>query len=182
MAAGAVDVPVRIVDTGAASFAITLCAWAAAEALAAGASLEEAAGVAETTAGTVGNVFAVRALDLARAGGRLADGPAAGEPGSVPVMTMSDGVMQVVGRAADLDDVADVMAARVRGAGSNLRVGIGVADAGVVHFWDVLERRLAASPEVDEIVRYRVGPSVGAHTGPGTVGAMYAPRRPGAGQ
>jgi len=24
-------------------------------------------------------------------------------------------------------------------------------------------------------VRYRVGPSVGAHTGPGTVGAMFAP-------
>jgi fatty acid-binding protein DegV len=28
---------------------------------------------------------------------------------------------------------------------------------------------------VREVVRYRVGPSVGAHTGPGTVGVMYAP-------
>jgi fatty acid-binding protein DegV len=28
---------------------------------------------------------------------------------------------------------------------------------------------------VAEMIRYRVGPSVGAHTGPGTVGVMFAP-------
>ena len=30
---------------------------------------------------------------------------------------------------------------------------------------------------VDEVIRYRVGPSIGAHTGPGTVGCFMFPSR-----
>ncbi|MGH9279228.1 MAG: hypothetical protein ACRD12_14120, partial [Acidimicrobiales bacterium] len=85
------------------------------------------------------------------------------------------GVMHVVGQAAAFDEVAALMADHIRAGGHDLRVGIGVADAGVAHLWDVLEDRLAGAPEIREVVRYRVGPSVGVHTGPGTVGAMYAP-------
>jgi len=176
VAAAQAGVPVRIVDTGTASFGVTLCAWAAADTLAREGSIDEAVRAAELTAGGVGNVFIVRALDLPRAGGRLAaDTPA---PVAIPVLTMADGVMEVVGEAADERGVADVMAAHVRAwrqGAEQLRVGIGVADPGVAHFWDALEERLADAPEVGEIVRYRVGPSVGVHTGPGTVGVMYAP-------
>lgn len=176
LGAAGVTVPVRIVDTGTASFAVALCTWAAAEAIADGASMDDAADVAGRTAAGVGNVFAVRALDLARAGGRLADSPAAAaHGGSIPVLTMTGGTMHVVGHAADLDEVADLMAEHIRAGGQALRVGIGVADAGVAHVWDAVEERLAGAPEVLEVVRYRVGPSVGVHTGPGTVGAMYAP-------
>jgi fatty acid-binding protein DegV len=35
------------------------------------------------------------------------------------------------------------------------------------------EDRLRELPEVAELVRYEIGPSVGAHTGPGTVGACF---------
>ncbi len=175
VAATGLTVPVRIVDTGTASFAITLCAWAAAEALADGGDIEDAARAAEETAATVGNVFVVRALDQARRGGRLAAGETAPDPAAIPVLSMDGGAMHVVGQAADLTEVADLMAAHVRAAGCDLRVGIGVADAAVTPMWDELERRLAGAPEVREVVRYRVGPSVGVHTGPGTVGAMYAP-------
>ena len=176
LAAAGAAVPVRIVDTGTASFGVALCVWAAAEVLEGGGTAEEAARAAEETAAGVGNVFVVRGLDLPRAGGRLAAGTPT--PVAIPVLTITDGVMEVVGEAADERGVADVMAAHVRAwrqGEERLRVGIGVADAGVTHFWDALEERLAGVPEVDEVVRYRVGPSVGAHTGPGTVGAMYAP-------
>ena len=44
--------------------------------------------------------------------------------------------------------------------------------------WEAMEQRLAGTPEVREVVRYRVGPSVGTHTGRGTVGVMYAPVTP----
>lgn len=176
-ASGSLAVPVRIVDTGTASFAITLCAWAAADALAAGADIEEAARAAEQTAATVGNVFVVRALDRARAGGRLAAGDEASDPSAIPVLSMEGGTMHVVGQATDLAQVADLMASHVRASGRDLRVGIGVTDAAVAHMWDELERRLVGVPEVRELVRYRVGPSVGVHTGPGSVGVMYAPAR-----
>jgi DegV family protein with EDD domain len=174
LGAAKVTVPVRVVDTGTASFAVALCAWAAAEALADGSATgDDAVAAAERTAASTGNVFVVRGLELARAGGRLAAGVEEGD--DVPVLTMSGGVMKVVGRAADFDDAVDVMAAHVRRGGEHLRVGIGVADAATFPFWTALEARLAGAPEVREIVRYRVGPSVGAHTGPGTVGVMYAP-------
>jgi len=175
---GAADapVPVRVVDTGTASFAVACCVWEAGEALAGGATTEEAAAVAEAVAATVGNVFVVGALDLARAGGRLAPS-AAGDDGGIPVLTLAGGAMTAVGRAAHTEEAADAMAAHVRSSGTGLRVGVGVADAGALPLVVALEERLGAAPEVRELIRYRIGPSVGAHTGPGTVGAMFYPTR-----
>ena len=168
-------VPVRIVDTGTASFAVSLCLWEGAEAVAAGATLEEAAATAERASATVGNVFVVGAIDVARAGGRLAGDVGAAGTGAIPVLTLSGGVMQQVERCQDLDRAARAMAGFVRAAGPALRVGVGLSDGGTAPLVETLEDLLRAAPEVEELVRYRIGPSVGAHTGPGTVGTMFAP-------
>ena len=168
-------VPVRIVDTGTASFAVSLCLWEAAEAAAAGATLEEAAAVAERVGATVGNVFVVGALDLAQAGGRLA-GDVTASASTIPVLTLAGGVMREVDRSRGLDEAADVMVGFIRAGGSSLRVGVGVSDPATLPLVEALEERLRMTPEVSEVVRYIIGPSVGAHTGPGTVGAMFAPR------
>ncbi len=179
LAAASAHVPVRVVDTGTASFAVTCCAWEAALAVAAGASMEEAATAAETVAATVGMVFVVKALDLARAGGRLAAAAPEAAPalagGVVPVLTLVGGAMEIVGQVADIDLAAEVMADQVRTAGSSLRVGVGLADPATASLAQALEDRLVAAAEVIDVVRYRVGPSVGAHTGPGTVGAVWYP-------
>lgn len=166
-------VPVRVVDTGTASFGVGCCVWEAAEALRAGAPAEEAAAVAEALAPSVGNVFVVGALDLVRAGGRLAAGVEAGD--GIPVLSLVDGAVQVVGSAADVDEATAVMAGRVRAAGAGLRVAVGIADAAATPLWQALEAALTGAPEVAEVIRYRVGPSVGAHTGPGTAGAFFYP-------
>ena len=168
-------VPVRIVDTGTASFAVSLCVWEAAEAAAAGATLEEAAAAAERVGATVGNVFVVGALDVARAGGRLA-GDVAAMSSTIPVLTLAGGMMREVDRCRDLAEVAEVMTGFIRAGGPALRVGVGVSDAGTVALVEALEEGLRKAPEVSEVVRYVIGPSVGAHTGPGTVGAMFSPR------
>lgn len=173
LAAGSAPVPVRVVDTGTVSFGVACCVWEAGAASAGGASLDEAAEVAEQVGATVGTVFTVGALDLARHGGRLVDGGS--DDDAIPVWTMARGVMKQVGQAHDLDGAADAMAAHVRAAGSSLRVGLGIADAGATALWHALEDRLAGAPEVHEVVRYRIGPSVGAHTGPGTAGAFFYP-------
>ncbi len=165
-------VPVRIVDTGEASFAIACALWEAAEAVGRGAGLEEAAAVAEAVGARCGNVFVVKALELARAGGRLASGTG-GVVDGIPVLSMVAGRMVVVGSARTSEEAADVMAAHIRAAGTSLRVGIGMADAEALPLWRGLEDRLAGTPEVLDLVRYRIGPSVGAHTGPGTAGSYY---------
>ena len=175
LAAQVAPVPVRIVDTGTASFAVSLCVWAGAEAAATGATLEEAAVAAERVGATVGNVFVVGALDVARAGGRLSGDVASAEPAGIAVLTLAGGVMKQVDRVADLDRAAEAMAGVVLAAGPALRAGVGLSDRGTLPLVTALEDRLRRASEVRELVRYRIGPSVGAHTGPGTVGAMFAP-------
>jgi fatty acid-binding protein DegV len=131
-------------------------------------------------AARTGNVFVVGALELARHGGRLTDASptsASSDDGStaIPVLTLAEGRMVPVGEAATLEEAARVMAATVLGAGTGLRVGLGIADAGAAPLWQALEAPLADAPEVLDVVRYRIGPSVGAHTGPGSAGAIYYP-------
>lgn len=179
LAARGASVPVRIVDTGTASFAVSLCLWEAAEAVAEGATIEEAAAAAERVSATVGNAFVVGALDVARAGGRLPGdvgvGEGIGEGADIPVLSLTGGVMRELDRVAHVEQAADAMAAFVLAAGPSLRVGVGLSDAGSLPLVLALEDRLRGAPQVREAVRYRIGPSVGAHTGPGTVGTMFAP-------
>lgn len=178
LAARDAPVPVRLVDTGTASFGVACCLWEAAEAAAAGADLDAAAAVAESVAGRTGNVFVVQAVDLVRRGGRM--GAAAQdslEADAVPVLRLVGGSYQPVAQARTVDEAADAMAAAVLGGGERLRVGISVADAAAAPVREALERRLAGAPEIVDLVRYRVGPSVGVHTGPGTAGAMWYPTR-----
>jgi DegV family protein with EDD domain len=174
VAASGSDVPVRLVDTGTASFGIACCVWEAAEAIEAGGSVDEAVALAESVGARVGNVFVVSALDLVRAGGRLAGG-VEDAAGAIPVLTLEGGEVKAIGQAADVDGAADLMAGRVRSWGESLKVAVGVADAGAAPLWQALETRLDGVPEVKQVIRYRVGPSVGVHTGPGTAGAFFYP-------
>jgi hypothetical protein len=50
-----------------------------------------------------------------------------------------------------------------------------IADRTAEPFWVAMEARLRVEPQVVDLVRYRVGPSVGAHTGPGTAGGFWYP-------
>jgi fatty acid-binding protein DegV len=126
----------------------------------------------------VGNVFVLSALDLARAGGRVVvDDAVAGD--GIPVLSLDGGELKVVASVHDVDAATAAMAAYCtrEELGDRLRAAVGVADTGAGPLWHALEDRLAAHPSVIEIVRYRIGPSVGVHTGPGTVGAFFWPMR-----
>jgi DegV family protein with EDD domain len=175
LAAGSSPVPVRLVDTGTASFGVSCCLWEAAEAIGHGAALEEAARIAEETADTVGNVFVVQALDLARKGGRV--DLATDESEGVPVVSAKGADLAVVGMAADLDEAVTIMTDFALDWGEDLRVAVGVADAQAAGMSEAMADRLDGHTSVREIVQYRVGPSVGVHTGPGTAGGFFYPAR-----
>jgi DegV family protein with EDD domain len=181
LAADDSPVPVEIVDTGTASFAIGCCVWAAGDALAAGADAEAAADAARAAATRVGNVFVVGGLDRARRGGRLsrdvADAPDVTDGGDVPVLALVDGVMRQLDSVDSVDSAVTAMADHVgaHALGGQLRVGVG--DARAEDAAGALAARLREVPGVAEVVRYQVGPSVVVHTGLGTVGACYFPAR-----
>ena len=171
IAADACAVPVEVVDTGTASFAISCCVWAAADALAAGAGINAAAQAARDAASTVGNVFVVGALDLPRRGGRL--GAAVTDADGVPVLALADGQMNAVGRAATIEDAVLAMTDYVVGDASRRQLRVGVGHALAPGLAAALAEAIHQRLEVVDLVRYDIGPSVGAHTGAGTAGACF---------
>jgi len=169
LAAREATVPVTIVDTGTASFIEGCCVWRAAERLAAGATVEQAAAAAQEVATAAASVFTIGEIARANGGGRLwvsGDGE-----GGVPVFVSAGPDMWQQGTISTVEEAAGVMAQVVAAQPGPLRVGVGDADAG--DDARVLAAALAALPNVAELVRYTVGPSVAAHTGAGTIGAVY---------
>ena len=170
-------VPVTIIDTGQASFAEGLCVWEAVDALAAGRDVPEVAALVQAAAKGVGNTFVVRALDLAKRGGRLASGE--DPPSGIPVMALTGEGMKVLGSATTLDEAVAAMAGHVEAAaeeagGRKLRVGVGHGAAPEIAA--ALLSRVKGIRGVEEIVEYVVGPVIGAHTGAGTAGAVFLAR------
>lgn len=187
MAAATAPIPVRLVDSGTTSFGIACCVWEAAEALRRGANIEDAAAIASEVGAVVRNVFVVRALELAAAGGRVVLGETAGGTAggaatsgagngdAIPVVSLVGRDLQVVGRASDVAEAAALMADFVTSGAEHLRVAVGVADRASEPLCRALEQHLDGHPAVKELVRYRIGPSVGAHTGPGIAGVFFYP-------
>jgi fatty acid-binding protein DegV len=121
-------------------------------------------------------VFIVGALDLARRGGRLAAGAADGD--GLPVLALTGGRMEAVGRVRDVETAVDAMTDYFVEVAGGIPQRVGVGDALTPGLASAYAARLADRPEVTELVRYEIGPTVGAHTGAGTVGACFFPVSP----
>lgn len=165
LAAREAPLPVTVVDTGTASFGVGICVIAAAEVIAAGGSAEAAADAIERLVPAIGSVFTAAPAE----GGRIAAGD------GVQVLSLVDGVMETLRPVADAVDAAAVMATHLSSVPGPLRVAVGHADASVADAAGRLAATLAGSGAVREVVRYRVGPSVGAHTGGSSFGAFWWP-------
>ncbi len=174
LASAMVDVPIRLVDTGTASFGISCCAWAAADAIAAGADLETAASVAEQRAGGLHTTFVVGVpslIDRSGRGGQVRVQEAAS--GGVPVLAMTGPAMSVLTTVTDLDEAVHAMvddALTWEPSSAGLRIAVGTSDSSSAPMSEALTAALDDESSVAEVLQYRIGPSVGAHTGPGTSG------------
>ena len=162
LAARSIDVPVRVIDSGTGGFAIGCCVWAAGEAIGHGASLEEAAAAAERAAVTVGNTV-------------LLHGSEANLEQPYTVLSFHRGGAQVIGRFTHAADAINGMTGNVVASGPRLRIGVGHADAYSLPLADAIEAGVGEAANVLEVVRYRIGPSMGALTGPGAVGCVIFP-------
>lgn len=171
-----VPIPVTIVDTGLASFPVALCVWAAGAVLADGADAAAAAAAALATAASTRSVFVVGVPELARRGGRFTT--MTGKLTPTSVLELGPDGLRVTARVADVEAAIDAMVSHVANSAEidPLRVGVGHAER--PELAAVLIERLDAVTGVVELVPYEVGPSVGAHTGAGTIGVVYCPRAP----
>ncbi|GAA2335587.1 DegV family protein [Streptomyces kunmingensis] len=179
MAARQAPVPVRVVDTGMVAMALGFCALAAAEVADSGGTVDEAVTAAEKRAAGTSAYFYVDTLDYLRRGGRI--GAAQALLGSAlavkPLLQLDGGRIELMEKVR----TASKAIARLREIVAEHAGGRQVDIA--VHHLAAPERAEALSgwlrehvPGLGELHVSEVGAVIGAHTGPGLVGAVVSPR------
>lgn len=180
VAGDAVDVGVTIVDSGTSSFGVGAAALAAAEAVRDGGSVDDAAGAADRRAAVLESVFILQGLELAQRSGRFGDlDSGVDDVEAIPVLWTGRGELEVVESVPpgpnSVEDAVAAMAGRVLAREGDLIVASGLAHPDTAPITEALEMALLDSGRVDRLLRYRVGPSVAAHVGPGTAGVFTWP-------
>ncbi|MFF9348300.1 DegV family protein [Streptomyces sp. NPDC014734] len=179
LAAADAPIPVRVVDTGMVAMALGFCALTAAETVEAGGSLDEAVAAAEKRAADTCAYFYVDTLDYLRRGGRIGAAQALlGSALAVKPLLQLDG-----GRIELLEKVrtASKAIARLEEIVTE-RAGSGRVDVAVHHLAAperaerLAERLRERVPGLVDLHVSEVGAVIGAHTGPGLLGAVVSPR------
>ena len=172
-------VPVRVVDTGMVAMALGFCALAAAETAEAGGSLDDAVVAAEKRAAATSAYFYVDTLDYLRRGGRI--GAAQALLGSAlavkPLLQLEGGRIELLEKVR----TASKAIARLEELVVE-RAGAGAVDIAVHHLTApdraerLAERLRERVPGLVDLHVSEVGAVIGAHTGPGLLGAVISPR------
>jgi DegV family protein with EDD domain len=168
---------VRVIDTATASAAITMLAMAIQRRLEKGTTDEEVEELATRFRRESGLVFTLDTLEYLAKGGRI--GRAAGWAGQLlnikPILTLADGevlpLKRVRGNRKAIQEFANAFRDATQD-GPGLRVGIAHADApDRMAALEQLVRDVRPQSEIE--VATTLGPVVGTHAGPGTVGLFW---------
>lgn len=158
---------IEVVDSGWAAIAEGFLVLQAARAAKAGAALEEALAAARAVAERVRLLAAFDTLEYLRRGGRI--GAAAALLGSVlkinPLIEVRDGLVQPFGRTRSRAKAVDQLVAFAERYA--LIEELAVSDAACPEDAETLVERLARIFPRERILRTRLTPVIGTHTGPG---------------
>ncbi|MEU3208430.1 DegV family protein [Streptomyces cyaneofuscatus] len=179
LAAKDAPIPVRVVDTGMVAMALGFCALAAAESAGAGGSPDEIVAAAEKRAAGTSAYFYVDTLDYLRRGGRI--GTAQALLGSAlavkPILQLDGGRIEMLEKVR----TASKAIARLEEIVAE-RAGLAAVDIAVHHLAAperaerLAERLRERVPGLADLHVSEVGAVIGAHTGPGLLGAVISPR------
>jgi DegV family protein with EDD domain len=178
LAAGAVgDGRVQVIDSGVTSGGTIILADAIQRRLDAGAEQAEIDALVERFKQQRGLLFTVDTLEYLIRGGRI--GKAAGLAGQLlsvkPILIFDDGEVapfkRVRGRGKAIAELASIFEAESLD-GPGLHVGVGHAEA-PDDADDLVRRVQAARPESSLDLLVTLGPVIGTHGGPGTVGLFW---------
>lgn len=165
--------PVRVVDSRAVTMALGLQVLEAAQAAEAGADVDQVADAALQATARTNLYAALDTLEYLRRGGRI--GGAQALLGSLldvkPLITFSDGVVAAAGRVRTRRKAVAALTGRVAELAPRLRrLAILHGDAPDVETFAATVREAAGG--LEPIVA-QLGPVVGTHSGPGTLGVAY---------
>jgi len=173
-------IPVAVVDSRTATMGQGMAVLEAARAARAGSGLEEVCEVARDQLSRTSVLGTLDTLDYLRRGGRI--GAAQAVFGSLlsikPVIEVRDGVVEAESRQRTRARSLSYLAEKAAAMSPLVRVAVVHAAASQADL-DLLTHRLEGL-DLDEAVSVGyIGPVIGAHTGPGTVGLCLVRRRAG---
>ncbi|MEC4014812.1 DegV family protein [Streptomyces sp. H27-D2] len=179
LAAKQAPVPVHVVDTGMVAMALGFCALAAAEVAERGGTLDEAVAAAEKRAEGTSAYFYVDTLDYLRRGGRI--GAAQALLGSAlavkPLLQLSEGRIELLEKVRTASKAIARLEEIAVGEAGTSPVDIAVHHLAAAERAELLAERLRERvPGLVELHVSEVGAVIGAHTGPGLLGAVISPR------
>jgi DegV family protein with EDD domain len=165
-------VPVKVIDTRSLTMGQGLMCLAAAEAAAGGASIDELGSLVGGLIGRTRILGVVDTLDHLQRGGRI--GGAAALVGSLlsikPVIQVVDGVVEQESKQRTRSRSLDYLAGKVRADAPLDRIAVSNGAADDI---DAVLARLEGLDVAHELLVVDLGPVVGTHAGPGTIGVSY---------
>ncbi|MFJ4961167.1 DegV family protein [Streptomyces sp. NPDC088729] len=179
LAAKDAPVPVRVVDTGMVAMALGFCALAAAETAEAGGTVDDAVAAAEKRAAGTSAYFYVDTLDYLRRGGRI--GTAQALLGSAlavkPILQLDGGRIEMLEKVRTASKaiarLEEIVAEKAGGTSVDIAVHHLAAPDRAERLAERLRERV---PGLVDLHVSEVGAVIGAHTGPGLLGAVVSPR------
>lgn len=175
LAGGEVSVPVHLIDSKMTSYGLGVIALELADHVATGGTAETAVLEAEQLIPEISTVFILQDVKYVLRGGRIRQPELPSGTDEVPVLAGSGGHYALIGTGRTIADLTDQMAAALL-EGEHLRhVAVAHAAPDTIEFTEGLEDRLESSDLVASVHRYRMGPSIAVHTGPGTAGGFAWP-------
>ncbi|MGW2339804.1 DegV family protein [Streptomyces sp. NPDC001661] len=179
LAAREAPVPVRVVDTGMVAMALGFCALAAAETADAGGTVDEAVTAAEKRAAGTSAYFYVDTLDYLRRGGRI--GAAQALFGSAlavkPLLQLDGGRIELLEKVRTSSKAIARLQEIVAERAGSAQVDVAVHHLAAPERAEALAGWLREQlPGLAELHVSEVGAVIGAHTGPGLLGAVVSPR------
>lgn len=175
LAAGEVSVPVHLIDSKMTSYGLGVIALAMAEHVASGGMAGTAVLEAEQLIPAISTVFILQDVKYVLRGGRIRQPELPSGTDDVPILAGNGGHYALIGTGRTIDDLTEQMAAALL-EGDHLRhVAVAHAAPDTIEFTEGLETRLGTSELVESVHRYRMGPSIAVHTGPGTAGGFSWP-------
>ncbi|MEO3783127.1 DegV family protein [Actinocorallia sp. B10E7] len=178
LAAEEASVPVRVVDSRTIGMALGFAALSGALAAEQGAGLDEVEAVVRRRAENSSTLFYVDTLEYLRRGGRI--GAAAGFLGTAlrvkPLLHLSEGRIAPLEKVRTSSRALSRMEELVLARAGDAEVDIGVQHVAAAPRAEALANRLRDRvPNLRDLRVTEVGPVIGAHVGPGTLGVAISP-------
>lgn len=179
LAAAEAPLPVRVVDTGMVAMALGFPVLAAAGAAEAGGTADDVVAAAEKRAAATSACFYVDTLDYLRRGGRI--GTAQALLGSAlavkPLLELAGGRIQLLEKVRTASRAIARLEEIVVGRAADYPVDIAVHHLASPDRAQALAECLRSRiPGLVDLHVREVGAVIGAHTGPGLLGAVVSPR------